>query len=118
MKTFFMTAAALALTAGSAFAVDLGKTGIQVNNDIVVEYDTSVDLWTTTATPELRYVIADGLSAYVSTDVDLQNIDFAGATIGAEYYPTGSLDLKTYVKSTSDADFNFDGAVIGAELKL
>lgn len=118
MKTFLMTAAALAFTAGSAFAVDLGKTGIQMNDDIVVEYDTSTELWTTTATPELRYVPAEGLSVYVSTDVDLQDIDFAGATVGVEYFPTGSLDLKTYVKSTSDVDFNFDGAVIGAELKF
>jgi hypothetical protein len=118
MKTFLMAVTALVLAAGSAFAVDLGKTGVQLNNDIVVEYDTSVDLWTTTATPELRYVPAEGLSVYVSTDVDLQDVVFAGATVGVEYYPTGSLDLKTYVKSTSDADFNFDGAIIGAELKF
>lgn len=117
MKTFLMTAA-LALTVGSAFAADLGTTGVQLNNDIVVEYDTSAELWTTTATPELRYVPAEGLSVYVSTDVDLQDIDFAGATVGVEYFPTGKFDLVTYVKSTSDADFNFDGAVIGAELKF
>jgi hypothetical protein len=55
---------------------------------------------------------------YVSTDVDLQDIVFAGSTVGVEYYPTGKLDLVTYVKSTSDADFNFDGAIIGAELKF
>ena len=118
MKTFLMSAAVLALTVGSAFAAELGSTGIQFNTDIVVEYDTSVELWTTTSTPELRYIPAEGLSVYVSTDVDLQNIDFAGATVGVEYYPTGKFDLMAYVKSTSDADFNFDGAVIGAELKF
>lgn len=118
MKTFLMTAAALALTVGSAFAADLGKTGIQLNTSIVAEYDTTAKLYITTYTPELRYVAADGLSVYANTDVDLQNIGFVGATFGLEYYPTGKLDLLTYVKSTSDADFNFDGAIIGAELKF
>ena len=118
MKTFLMSAAVLALTVGSAFAAELGKTGIQLNTSISAEYDTTTKLWTTTSTPEFRYVAAEGLSVYVNTDVDLQNIGFAGATFGLEYYPSGKLDLLTYVKSTSDADFNFDGAIIGLELKF
>lgn len=120
MKTFLLTATAvLALTAGSAFAVDLGISNLQFNSDLVVEYDTKAELWTATNTPELRYIPSEGLSVYVSTDVDLQDIDFAGATVGVEYYPDiANLDLMTYVKSTSDADFNFDGAIVGAELKF
>ena len=120
MKTFLLTATAvLALTAGSAFAVDLGKSNFQFNNDLVIEYDTKAELWTTTNTPELRYFPVEGLSMYISTDVDLQDITFVGATIGLEYYPNiAKLDLMTYVKSTSDEDFNFDGAIIGAELKF
>ena len=119
MKTFLMTVTALVLATGSAFAAELGKTGVQFNNDIVVEYDTSVDLWTTTYTPELRFIPVEGLSVYVSTDVDLQDVNFAGAEVGIEYYPDiAKLDLVTYVKSTSDADFNFDGAIVGAELKF
>lgn len=120
MKTFLLTATAvLALTAGSAFAVDLGTSNFQLNSSLVAEYDTNVELWTTTYTPELRYIPIEGLSMYVSTDVDLQDIDFAGATVGIEYYPNiAKLDLVTYIKSTSDADFNFDGAIIGAELKF
>jgi hypothetical protein len=120
MKTFLLTATAvLALTAGSAFAVDLGTSNLQFSNDLVIEYDTKAELWATTNTPELRYIPLEGLSMYVSTDVDLQDIDFAGATVGIEYYPNiAKLDLMTYVKSTSDADFNFDGAIVGAELKF
>ena len=120
MKNFLLTATAvLALTAGASFAADLGSSNFQLNTDLVVEYDTNVDLWTTTYTPELRYIPIEGLSMYISTDVDLQDIDFAGATVGIEYYPNiAKLDLVTYVKSTSDADFNFDGAIIGAELKF
>ena len=119
MKTTLMAAAAVLAMTSMASAVNFGSTNLQLNNDIVVEYDTAVELWTTTSTPELRYIPAEGLSVYISTDVDLQNIDFAGATLGVEYYPgITNLDLVTYVKSTSDADFNFDGAVIGAELKF
>ena len=120
MKNFLLTATAvLALSMGSAFAADLGSSNFQLNSGLVAEYDTSVELWTTTYTPELRYIPLEGLSMYVSTDVDLQNIDFAGATVGIEYYPNiAKLDLMTYVKSTSDADFNFDGAIVGAELKF
>jgi hypothetical protein len=120
MKTFLLTATAvLALTAGSAFAVDLGTSNFQLNSDLVAEYDTSADLWTTTYTPELRFIPVEGLSVYVSTDVDLQDVNFAGAEVGIEYYPDiAKLDLVTYVKSTSDEDFNFDGAIIGAELKF
>jgi hypothetical protein len=120
MKTFLLTAAAvLALTAGSAFAADLGTTDFQLNSELVVEYDTNVELFTTTYTPELRYIPIEGLSMYVSTDVDLQDVGFAGAEFGVEYYPDiASLDLVTYIKSTSDADFNFDGAIVGAELKF
>jgi hypothetical protein len=111
--------AVLALTAGSAFAVDLGTSNFQINSGLVVEYDTNVELWTTTYTPELRYIPVEGLSVYVTTDVDLQDIDFAGAEVGIEYYPDiAKLDLVTYIKSTSDEDFNFDGAIIGAELKF
>ena len=118
MKTTLMAAAAILAMTGMASAANIGSN-LQLNNDVVVEYDTAVELWTTTSTPELRYIPAEGLSVYISTDVDLQNIDFAGATLGVEYYPgISNLDLVTYVKSTSDADFNFDGAVIGAELKF
>ena len=119
MKTVMIAAAALSAMATMASAAELGATGIQLNADIIAEYDTGVELWTTTYTPELRYIAAEGLSMYVSTDVDLQDVDFAGATVGVEYYPgIKNVDLVTYVKSTSDADFNFDGAIVGAELKF
>lgn len=119
MKTTLMAAAAVLAMTGMASAVSFGSTNLQLNTGIVVEYDTTVELWTATSTPELRYIPTEGLSVYINTDVDLQNIDFAGATVGVEYYPgISKFDLVTYIKSTSDADFNFDGAIFGAELKF
>ena len=120
MKNFLLTATTiLALTAGASFAADLGASNFQLNSDLIAEYNTSSELWTTTYTPELRYIPLEGLSMYISTDVDLQDVNFAGATVGLEYYPNiAKLDLVTYIKSTSDADFNFDGAIVGAELKF
>ena len=119
MKKLLLATAALLALGSAAGAVDLGQTGVQLNSTLVVEFDTTADLWTTTYTPQLRYVIADGLSTYIETDYDLQDIDFTGATVGLEYYPgIGKLDLMTYVKSTSDADFEFDTAIVGAELKF
>ena len=119
MKTVLMATAAILTMTGAASALDFGSTNLQLNSTIVAEYDTSVEEYTTTYTPELRYIPVEGLSVYAETDFDLQDIEFAGATIGAEYYPgVAKLDLVTYVKSTSDADFNFDGAIIGAELNF
>lgn len=119
MKISIMAAvAAIAFTATAASAIDLGQTGIQFNSDVVAEYNTGTEDFIATYTPELRYIPLDGLSVYAKTDLNLENIDFTGMTVGAEYVPAGKLDLVTYVKSTSDADFNFDSVTVGAEFKF
>lgn len=119
MKTILMATAAVVTMTGAASALDFGSTNLQLNSTIVAEYDTNVEVYTTTYTPELRYTPVEGLSVYAETDFDLQDIDFVGATVGAEYYPgVANVDLVAYIKSTSDADFNFDGAIIGAELNF
>ena len=118
MKTTLMAAVAVLTMAGAASALDFGSN-LQLNSTVVAEYDTTAEVYTTTYTPELLFVPAEGLSVYMNTDFDLQDVDFAGVTVGAEYYPgVANIDLVTYIKSTSDADFNFDGAIIGAELNF
>lgn len=119
MKTVMIATAALLAFASAASAVDLGKTGVQLNSQLVVELDTEDSVWTTTYTPQLRYVIAEGVSTYIETDYDLQDINFTGATAGVEWYPgVHNLDLVTYVKATSDEDFKFDAVIVGAELNF
>jgi hypothetical protein len=118
-KYFLMTAAAFAMTATVATAMDIGSTGVQFNSDLVAEYNTDSEVFATTYSPELRYIPLESVSMYVSTDLDLQDIDFTGATVGVEYAPgVAGLNLVAYVKSTVDSDFEFSGATIGAELKF
>ena len=120
MKIFaFAAVAALAVSATAASAFDVGSTGLQFNNKLVTEYETKAEDFSLAYTPELRYIPLEGLSVYVKSEFDLKDPNFAGATVGVEYMPgIDSLDLVTYVKSTSDKDFNFDGVVIGAELNF
>lgn len=111
--------AAFALTATAASAFEIGATGVQLNNDFVAEYDTGTEAFTTTVTPELRYIAMESVSVYASTALDLQDPSFNGVTFGAEYVPGfGNLDLTAYAKATSDADFNFDSVTLGVEFKF
>lgn len=117
--TVLAAVAALALTATAASAFELGSTGIQFNNDFVAEYNTGTEVFTTTLTPELRYIPMESVSVYVSTAFDLQDPAFNGVTVGAEYIPgVNGLDLTTYAKATSDADLNFDAVTLGVEFKF
>lgn len=116
---YAILAAAFALTATAASAFEIGDTGLLVNNSIVAEYDTSTEVLATTYTPELRYIALEGVSIYMNTEFDLQDPAFNGVTVGAEYAPgAGELDLITYVKATSDADLQFNGVIVGAELNF
>lgn len=110
---------AVVLTTTSASAFEIGATGIQLNNDFVAEYNTGTETFTTTLTPEVRYIPMESVSVYASTELDLQDPAFNGVTIGAEYVPgLGNLDLTTYAKTTTDADFNFDAFVVGVQLSF
>lgn len=117
--TVLAAVAALAMTATAASAFEIGATGLQLNNDFVAEYNTGTEVFTTTLTPELRYIPMESVSVYASTAFDLQDPAFNGVTLGAEYVPgVGGLNLVTYVEATSDADFNFDAVTLGVEFKF
>ena len=131
MKTFLMTAAAvLALSAGSASALDFGTTGFALNTEVTSEYNIDTELFTVVTTPELAFSPMEGLGLYVNTDLtlydgtDVMVFDenaFTGLTVGATYVPNVSLgksSVELYIKSNFDADLVREDALIGATLSF
>ena len=131
MKTFLMTAAAvLALSAGSASALDFGTTGVALNTEVTSEYNIDTELFTVVTTPELAFSPMEGLGLYVNTDLtlydgtDVMVFDesaFTGLTVGATYVPNVSLgktSVELYIKSNFDADFVREDTLIGATLSF
>ena len=130
MKTFLMTAAALALSAGSASALDFGTTGVALNTKVTSEYNIDTELFTVVTTPELAFSPMEGLGLYVNTDLtlydgtDVMVFDksaFTGLTVGATYVPNlslGKTSVELYIESTFDADFVREDTLIGATLSF
>ena len=130
MKTFLMTAAVLALSAGSAFALDFGTTGVALNTEVTSEYNLDTELFTVVSTPELAYSPVEGLGLYVNTDLTLYNgtdvlmfdeTAFTGLTVGATYVPNlslGKTSVELYIEADFDADLIRTNTVVGTTLSF
>ena len=110
-----LLASALALTATSASAIDLGY-GLKAGGEIDVNYVTGVEDWAMDFTP---FVSAEryGVKFTADTTVDMLALDtdediFTGVGLKAEYAVTSM--LTTYGEISSDKDFEFGDITIGA----
>lgn len=116
MKNVLLAAvAALGLVgvASTASAFDLGYD-FALDNTVAVEYNVNTEEFAVDYTANLNYSYED-FSVYVSTTVDLQDIDFGVAELGVNYEADG---FTLYGFTTVDADVNWGDFYVGAKLEF
>lgn len=114
-----LLASAVALTATSASAIDLGY-GLKAGGEIDINYVTGIEDWSMDFTPSVG-VEKYGVEFTVDTTIDLLALDtdediFTGLDLKAEYAVTSM--LTTYGEISSDKDFEFGDITIGAVISF
>lgn len=116
MKLILATTAAIALSAVSASAFEIGQSGLAINNTVSVEHNLTSSATVAKASPELVYVPAAGLSLTASTDLFIYNEgEFAiqdtfsklpTLDLEANYKLLGvtAVDANVYIKGSYDLD--------------
>jgi len=116
MKKLLLSAA-LAVTATSVSAMDLGY-GLSVGATTDMSYTTGTETWELDVTPKLSMgAYGATLSAETTVDIlDINNGDiFTGLDWKAEY---AWKSITTYTEVSSDADFEFGNITMGAKFSF
>lgn len=84
------------------FTYNLGEK-VDMNHLVVANYNTMTGVVAATYTPTVSYAVSGALSAYADTDVNLRNIAWAGANVGAKYTVTNNVAVYGEINtSTTD----------------
>ncbi len=111
------TAAVLALSAGSAAAVDLGN-GLAWDTTVTAAYETKSEDFSLGMESEVNYTLDNGVFIYATAFFDVEDPTFLGSEIGVEYTPPqmSVVTLSAFVEL--DEDFNDTAATVQAELSF
>lgn len=117
MKNLLITSAILAMLAAPAMAVEL-TSKLSLDSTIDATYAIEAEEYAITYTPELNYVIADGLNTYINTEFDLTDPNFTGGVVGVEYVNSKLKAVTFSAESSFDQDFAYTETVLEVEVKF
>jgi hypothetical protein len=107
-------AAALALSATSVKAADLGK-GFALDSASTFTYEVEADNFIANQELELSYSITEGLTAFAYTQTNLRDLSFTGLDIGARY-TINNFEVESAVQL--DENFKYSELYVTLELNF
>jgi hypothetical protein len=84
MKTTLVAAAIVALSSGSAFALDFNTPGLTFDSEINLEYNVTTEDFGSIYVGNVNYQAFDQLRLYTGIEVDLEDPNATGVHVGAE----------------------------------
>ena len=113
-----VTSVAVAMLGTSTFALDLTEN-FSVDSTVQTWYNTETSGDAFTATLEIKPTYSMGaLSVYSDVDLDLEDIQYNGMTLGADYLVPMMPNTTLQTKMGLDEDGNRGDVYVGAEFKF
>lgn len=96
-------AAALAVSATSVKAADLGK-GFALDSTTTFTYQVEASDFVANQELELNYQIVDGLTAFAYTQTNIRDVSFTGLDLGARY-AINNFEVESAVQFDTDLEY-------------
>lgn len=120
MKSIMLATVALFGFVGAASALELGQSGVFLDNTTTATYSVETDVFTATHELNLNYNIADKTTVYALTEVDLSDVDFVGLELGVDYaaWAQGSNEVNLNAHVLLNEDLDYTDTVVELEVKF